>query len=123
MYNSSSTDSIASGSNDEEIYAEEVVEDDGGSELILVPRGEIRVIEWHGGIIIGLRYRNYIQSSDPGGCHQVRVESILLGSYCSLYSNQGYLRHTVLYYYRSLPTFGSQSVVTPLQRIGHRQIS
>ena len=29
----SSADSIAGGSNDEEIYAEEVVEDDGGNEL------------------------------------------------------------------------------------------
>ena len=42
-------DSIAGGSNDEEIYAEEVVEDEGGSELGLVPRREVyRVIEWHG---------------------------------------------------------------------------
>ena len=38
MCSCSSADSIAGGSNDEEIYAEEVVEDEGGSELVLVPR-------------------------------------------------------------------------------------
>ena len=38
-------DSIVGGSNDDEIYAEEVVEDGGGSELVLVPRREVRVFE------------------------------------------------------------------------------
>ena len=42
---SSSADSIISGSSDE-IYAEEVVEDEGESERILVPRREVRVIAW-----------------------------------------------------------------------------
>ena len=32
-------DSIAGGNDDEEIYAEEVVENEGGSELVLVPIG------------------------------------------------------------------------------------
>ena len=45
-----------------EIYAE-VVKDEGGSELVLVLRREVRVIaEWHGAsgeIIIGLRYMSY----------------------------------------------------------------
>ena len=57
---SSNADSIAGGSNDEEIYTDELVKDEGGSELVLALSREIRVIEWHGGIIIGLRYRNYV---------------------------------------------------------------
>ena len=65
VYSSSSADSIASNSNDE-IYAEELVEDEGESELVLVRRREVRVTEWHGG---GGRYSNYVrtfilQSSD-----------------------------------------------------------
>ena len=56
MQTASSEDSTAGGSNDDEIYAEEVVEDEGGSELVLLPRREVRVIEiiygWR--IIIGL---------------------------------------------------------------------
>ena len=50
-------DRVTGGNNDDEIYAEEVVEDGGGSELVLVPRREVRVFEiiiGHGGIIIGL---------------------------------------------------------------------
>ena len=41
---SSSADSIAGGSNDEDIYAEEMVEAEEGSEPILIPRREVRVI-------------------------------------------------------------------------------
>ena len=76
---SSSADSIASSSNDE-IYAEEVVEDEGESELVLVRRREVRVIfEWHGG---GGRYSNYVrtfilQSSDH--VHEEIDEEILGG--------------------------------------------
>ena len=64
------TASLAGSSNDEEIYTDELVKDEGGSELVLVLSREVRVIEWHEGIIIGLRYRNYVvlvsssQSSD-----------------------------------------------------------
>ena len=49
-------DRVAGGSNDDEIFAEEVVEDGGRSELVLVPRREVRIFEiiGHGGIIIGL---------------------------------------------------------------------
>ena len=54
------TASLAGSSNDEEIYTDELVKDEGGSELVLVLSREVRVIEWHGGIIIGLRYRNYV---------------------------------------------------------------
>ena len=60
MCSSSNADSITGGSNDEEIYTDELVKDDGGSELVLVLSREVRVIEWYGGIIIGLRYRNYV---------------------------------------------------------------
>ena len=78
MYSSSSADSIASNSNDE-IYAEELVEDEGESELVLVRRREVRVIEWHGG---GGRYSNYVrifilQSSD--NVHEEMDEEILGG--------------------------------------------
>ena len=38
---SSSADSIAGGSDDAHVYEEEVVEDEEGSELVLVPRGEV----------------------------------------------------------------------------------
>ena len=41
---SSSADSITGGSNDEDIYAEEMVEAEEGSEPILIPRREVRVI-------------------------------------------------------------------------------
>ena len=50
-------DRVAGGSNDDEIYAGEVVEDGRGSELVLAPWREVRVFEiiiGHGGIIIGL---------------------------------------------------------------------
>ena len=60
MCSSSNADSIAGGSNDQEIYTDELVKDEGGSELVLVLSREVRVIEWHGRIIIGLRYRNYV---------------------------------------------------------------
>ena len=42
---SSSADSIAGASNDEAVYAEEMVEAEEGSELILIPTREVRVIE------------------------------------------------------------------------------
>ena len=60
MCSSSSANTIADSiagsrqNNDEEIYAEEVVEDEGGSEPVIVPRTEVRVTEWNGGTIIGL---------------------------------------------------------------------
>ena len=41
---SSSADSIAGDSNDEDVgYTEEVIEAEGGSELVLIPRREVRV--------------------------------------------------------------------------------
>ena len=47
MQTASSEDSTAGGSNHDEIYAEEVVEDEGGRKLVLVslPRRVVRVIE------------------------------------------------------------------------------
>ena len=58
------TASLAVVDSRDEIYAKEVVEDEGESERVLVPRREVRVIEWHGN-----RYSNYVhtfllQSSD-----------------------------------------------------------
>ena len=38
---SSSADSVAGGSDDAHVYEEEIVEDEEGSELVLVPRGEV----------------------------------------------------------------------------------
>ena len=38
---SSSADSVAGGSDDANVYAEEVVEDEEGREVVLVPRGEV----------------------------------------------------------------------------------
>ena len=42
VYSSSSADSIAGGSNDEDIYAEEVIEDEGENEIVLVPGKEVK---------------------------------------------------------------------------------
>ena len=44
VYSSSSADSIAGGSNDEDMYTEEVIENEGENELVLVPRRKVRVI-------------------------------------------------------------------------------
>ena len=45
---SSSADSIAGGSNDEDAYAEEIIEVEEGSELVLIPRREVRFTEIEG---------------------------------------------------------------------------
>ena len=42
---SSSADSVVGGSDDAHVHKEEVVEDEEGSELVLVPRGEVWIIE------------------------------------------------------------------------------
>ena len=73
---SSSTDSIISGSSDE-IYAEEVVEDEGESERVLVPRREVRVIEWHGDRYSNLVRTFILQSSDH--VHEEIDEEVLGG--------------------------------------------
>ena len=42
VFSSSSAESIASGSNEEEVYTEEVIEAEEGSEVVLVPGREVR---------------------------------------------------------------------------------
>ena len=39
---SSSADSIAGGSNDEDAYTEKIIEVEEGSEIVLIPRREVR---------------------------------------------------------------------------------
>lgn len=43
VFSSSSAESIASGSNEEEVYTEEVIEGEEGSELVLLSGREVKV--------------------------------------------------------------------------------
>ena len=45
VYSSSSAESIAGSSNDEDVYTEGVIEAEEGNELVLIPRREVRVMK------------------------------------------------------------------------------